>query len=101
MIGFKAFTPIAVAAVMRLCGSRADRFALEILSGMLFVPSLVYGPKTMCRPAHVVTLNTRPKLDLPRVSRLGRHAIRPDFSSKRLQRFARDRNRTRQYHEDW
>jgi hypothetical protein len=45
MIGFKAFMPIAVAAVMRLCGSRADRFALEILSGMLFAPSLVYGPK--------------------------------------------------------
>src|SRR5258705_11769662 len=100
MIGFKAFMAIAVAAVMRLCGSRADRFALEILSVAVRSFSGVWS-KTMCRPAHVVTLNTRPKLDLPRVSHLGRDAIRPDFSSKRLQRFARDRNRTRQCHEDW
>src|SRR5215471_15267561 len=90
MIGFKAFMPIAVAAAMRLCGSRTKRFALEVLSAMLFAPfcSSVWL-------AHVVTLNTRPKLDLPRVSHLGRHAIRPVFSRKRLLRFARDRNHIR------
>src|SRR5215467_13054681 len=87
MIGLKAFMPIAVAAVTRLCGSRARRFASEVLSAMLFAPfcSSVWL-------AHVVTLSTLPKLDLPRVSHLGRHAIRPVFSSKRLPRLARDRN---------
>jgi len=38
-IGFNASMPIAVAAVMRVCESRAK---LTILSVMLFAPSLVY-----------------------------------------------------------
>jgi hypothetical protein len=42
--------------------------------------------QTRYRPAHVVTLNTQPTPDLPRVSRLGRHAIRQAFSGKRPQR---------------
>jgi hypothetical protein len=46
MIGFKAFMPIAVAAVMRLCESRAKWFELEVLSAMLFAPSAPgYDPK--------------------------------------------------------
>src|ERR671934_1984090 len=98
MIGFKAFMPNAVATAMCLCGSRASRSGLVILSAMLFAPfALVYGPKTRRRLAHGVPLSTRPKLDLPRVSHLGRHAIRPVFSSKRLPRFARDRNHIRRY----
>ena len=85
MIGLKAFMPIAVAAVTRLCGSRAKWFALE-------VGIICHAVRSFCSS---VTLNTRPKLDLPRVSHLGRHAIRPVFSRKRLLRFARDRNHIR------
>jgi hypothetical protein len=48
--------PIAVAAVMRLCGSRAKRFALEILSAMLFAPSVVLWLKAKCRFVHYVIL---------------------------------------------
>ena len=94
--------PIAVAAVMRLCGSSAKRFTSAVLSAMLFNPSLwCYGLKLTIGLCARVILNTRPKLDLPRVWHLGRHAIRPVFSSKRLPLFASDRNHIRRYHEDW
>ena len=49
---------------------------------------------------HCRILSINPKLDLMRLSQLGRHAICPGFSNKQLQLFASERNRIRQYHED-
>src|SRR6476660_7992104 len=67
-------------------------------------PLRKYRPsgEAKCRVAQSVNLNlsTRPKLDLPRVSHLGRHAIRPVFSSKGLPLFARERNHICRHHQD-
>jgi hypothetical protein len=89
--------PIAVAPMMRLCESRGKRFVVEVWFAMLFAPSApVSWPQAKYRVLHCVILNTRPKLDLPRVSHFGHHAVRPVFSSRRLPLFARDQNHFRQ-----
>jgi hypothetical protein len=77
--GFKALVPIAVTEVIRRCGSPAERSAVGILSVMLSSGVIA---RAKCWVVHCAILNTRPQLDLPRVSPLGRHAVRPVFSSK-------------------
>ena len=57
--------------------------------------------RILYRVARCVILNTWPRFDLPRVSHIGRRAIRPAFSSKLLPLFARARNHLCRYHEDW
>ena len=83
------------------CGRGDARVAREMVcvSGLVCHAvrsfALVLWPKPECRVVHCRILSIDPKLDLLRLSQLGRHATCPGFSSKRLQLFARERNRIR------